>query len=236
MGASNVAKVFAYWRHLDHREVRGLVYMANTSLDQNEPPVYFGGWEALATALGGDPTRNPSNAKRTAMRVLAELRASGAIVSSGEARFNVRAEYAITLDPNETYEPAGKGREISWVKVTRSARVTANDTQEGDSHSHPEKPVADTQQGDSYGPARVTATDTPRSTQEQQEKYKEEKTIGEAPVSPTGDKANDWNTADLEGYSDDQDHGWNVQDERNRQGALLLQRQAQYEQNRRTTA
>ncbi|MFJ5860846.1 hypothetical protein ACIQCM_05460 [Pseudarthrobacter sp. NPDC092439] len=235
MGASNVAKVFAYWCHLDHREARGLAFMANTSMDQHEPPVYFGGWEALAAALGGDPTRNPSNAKRTAMRVLSGLRTAGAIVSSGEARFNVRAEYAITLDPNETYEPTGKGREISWVKVPRPTRVTATDTQQGDSYGHPDKPVADTQQGDSYGPARVTATDTPRSTQEQQEKYKEEKSIGEVPVSPTGDTTTD-STAALESYLDDQDHGWNVQDERNRQSALLLQRQAEYEQSQRKTA
>ena len=55
MGAQNVARVFVHWPHLGHREARLLLYMANVSLDADRPPVYFGGWEAAARALGLDP-------------------------------------------------------------------------------------------------------------------------------------------------------------------------------------
>ncbi|WP_146009041.1 hypothetical protein [Zhihengliuella halotolerans] len=192
MGATNVAKVFTYWTHLEHREVRGLTYMANVAMDQHEPPVYFGGWEALATALGQDPRTSPTNAKRAAMRVVAALRNAGALVSSGAARTNVRAEYALTLDRDTTFEPHGVATSVNgrtttaWKRVPRTAgRVTASDTQQGDSQRHPAKTVDVTQQGDSWSPNRVTASDTPRRTEEQLQEYGEEKTIVEVPTSPT---------------------------------------------------
>ncbi len=108
---------FAFWAHLDHREMRALAFMANTALDADTPPVYFGGWEALAAALGCDVEAKPENARRTAVRALSALAQAGPIISSGQARTGVRAEYALALDPSVTYEPIGQGRNVKWKKV-----------------------------------------------------------------------------------------------------------------------
>lgn len=127
MGIRNVNKIFTYWLHLGHREVRLLTYMAAISLDQDEPPVYFGGWEAGAAALGLDPQAKRASAKESFRQVSASLAAAGAIVSSGHARTGSRAEYAVTLDPNVTFSPTvhqtNSGRPvIHWQDVARECR------------------------------------------------------------------------------------------------------------------
>jgi hypothetical protein len=120
VGASNVSKVFAYWAHLNHRDQLALVFMANTALDADDPPRYFGGWEALARALGFDVS-DERNAAEQVRRVLAALAKAGAVVSSSRARMNIRAEYALALEPAFTFRPSGTGREVTWEKVVRSS-------------------------------------------------------------------------------------------------------------------
>lgn len=182
MGSSNVIKVFRHWTHLDHRDIRGLAYMANVTIDQHTPPVYFGGWEALAAALGldvDDTEKGQANAKRSTLRVLSALAKAGGIVSSGQARAGVRAEYALALDPDKTYRPVGKGREVTWEAVPRS-------TSQGDSYSHPKGDSDGHPQGDSQWYSRVTASDTPRNNpQEQLEEQQEEKRKSAHPL-PVG--------------------------------------------------
>jgi hypothetical protein len=176
VGATNVAKVFANWRHLSHREARALLFMANMALDADKPPVYFGGWSALAEALG---LSDAASAKRMTMQVFAALRAAGATVSSGQARMNVRAEYALALEPEFTYEPQGSGRGVGWVQVPRQAdRVNQKDTQEGESKRHPPVHEKDTHQGVPKVQNRVNQKDTPMSTEEPQGGVLEEKRGG----------------------------------------------------------
>lgn len=176
MGAQNVSKVFTHWRHLSHREARALIFMANMALDADKPPRYFGGWAALAEALG---LSDAPSAKRMTMQVFAALRAAGATVSSGQARMNVRAEYALALDPEFTYEPQGSGRDIGWVQVPRqNDRVSEKDTQEGEPKRHPPVHEKDTHQGVPKVHNRVNQKDTPRSTQEPQGGVLEEKRGG----------------------------------------------------------
>lgn len=138
MGHHNVKKVFAFWVHLEHRETRALTYMANESRDGDTPPIYFGGWEALAHALGANVQGNPESARKTAMRALGMLGKAGAIVSSGQARSGVRANYAIALDPAYTFLPTGKGRDVKWKQIPREGgtatgtlRGTASDPLSG---------------------------------------------------------------------------------------------------------
>lgn len=111
MGARNVSAAFSTWRpHLTNRDMLALVYMANTARDADTPPVYYGGWENLAHALGQDAD-DPG--KRTALRALATLAKAGAITSSGNAHKGVRAEYALNLGTT-TWQPTGKGRDVTW--------------------------------------------------------------------------------------------------------------------------
>ncbi|WP_248760236.1 hypothetical protein [Pseudarthrobacter sp. SSS035] len=122
MGATNVAKVFANWRHLSHREARALLFMANMALDADKPPVYFGGWQAVASALGLDCEGRRKSAEEVYRKTLASLGTAGAVVSSGQAKLGVRAEYALALDPAMTFEPAGTGRNIKWIPLPRTGR------------------------------------------------------------------------------------------------------------------
>jgi hypothetical protein len=122
MGATNVAKVFANWRHLKHREARALLFMANMALDADKPPVYFGGWEAVASALGLDCEGKRSSSKEVYRQTLAALVTAGAVVSSGQAKLGIRAEYALALDPAMTFQPAGLGRSIKWNAEPRQER------------------------------------------------------------------------------------------------------------------
>lgn len=134
MGAQNVAKVFANWRHLSHRDAHALTFMALISLDADNPPVYFGGWEALASALGYDCEGKRDNAKEQFRRTISALVSSGAVVSSGQARLRVRAEYALALDKGITFAPADNGREgsgrgVVWVSVARDEVSTERGTE-----------------------------------------------------------------------------------------------------------
>lgn len=122
MGASNVTKVFTNWRHLSHREARALAFMANMALDADKPPVYFGGWQAVASALGLDCEGKRKSAEEVYRKTLASLGTAGAVVSSGQAKLGVRAEYALALDPAMTFEPAGTGRNIKWIPLPRTER------------------------------------------------------------------------------------------------------------------
>jgi len=186
MGAGNVTQVFESWGHLEHREFRLLVHMANTGLDSAAPPVYFRGWESAAKALGYDALGNRDSARRNTMKALKLLRESGAIVSSDHARQGSRAVYALTLWPDTTAVPTiapdNSGRPVvNWQLAARpdprpSSRVTARDTLR--------VTVTDTHQSDRQGPTRVTATDTPRSTEEPLKEYSEDESVQTQPLSP----------------------------------------------------
>lgn len=145
MGAQNVAKVFAHWRHLGHKEARALAFMANTALDADKPPVYFGGWVAVAEALGLDPHGKRSSASEVFRKTLAALVKAGAVVSSGQARLGVRAEYALALDPAETFEAAdsgksGNGRGVTWKVVPRGASRESRESRTSPNNSLPHMP------------------------------------------------------------------------------------------------
>lgn len=123
MGATNTVKVFVNWPNsgLTQREMLALVYMANISLDKDFPPVFFGNLQDLATAIGlNRGNASPESVRASVMKVLSGLRKAGAIVSSGQARTGVRANYALALDLETTFEPFGKGRDIHWKPVKRS--------------------------------------------------------------------------------------------------------------------
>lgn len=169
MGGSNVAAVFAMWSPIlgdKHRDMRALVFMANTALDGDKPPRYFGGWEALAGALGFDVETNPVSAERNTKKALSALTKAGAIVSSGAARAGVRAEYALQLLPGVRYRPSGSGRSVRWVPV--------DNRNEGDRQGYPgvtttgtqRVTVRGTQQGDRQGEGSGTVRGTPRRSQE----------------------------------------------------------------------
>ncbi|GAA4047666.1 hypothetical protein GCM10023063_38790 [Arthrobacter methylotrophus] len=223
MGAQNVTKVFTHWRHLSHREVRALVFMANVSLDADKPPVYFGGWEAVASALGLDCEGKRDNAQEQYRRTIAGLVASGAVVSSGQAKLRVRAEYALALDPQSTYKSAGTGRDIGWTPIPRVPLPTKKVP-----HVHPPKgaPLPTKKVPHVHPPKggeRGTLTVPPMSTEEPLGGVLEEKRGGvqiTSAFSLTNARASE--RTDLVGNS-------SIEDERSRQLRLMDQRVAEYE-------
>lgn len=152
MGAGNVAMVFAHWskRGLTHRELVTLLYMANTALDADMPPIYFAGWGPLADAVGldGDALKSRTDpdadeqAKRHAKsveeqvrRIMQRLIKHGAVVSSGDARRGTANDYALALGPHVTFKPAGRKvsengrRRMTWEQVQRSISPTEKEGQ-----------------------------------------------------------------------------------------------------------
>lgn len=122
MGARLALTLYAEWAlYLTPREMTAAVRMALTALDDGAPPLYFGGWEELATALGYcTPGADPESVRRQTQRVVTKLGRKGVITSSGQARPRVRAEYAMNLDPLHRFEPVGQGRAVSWRSVSRA--------------------------------------------------------------------------------------------------------------------
>ncbi|RKO27651.1 hypothetical protein D7Z96_01640 [Pseudarthrobacter phenanthrenivorans] len=219
MGASNVTKVFTHWRHLSHREARALAFMANMALDADDPPVYFAGWSAVADALG---LSDAASAKRMAMQTLAALRDAGAVVSSGQARMNVRAEYALALEHAFTFEPRGSGRGVTWVKIPRDVgRMHEKDTHQGVPKGHPQVHEKDTHQGVPKVQNRVSQKDTPRSTEEPQGGIPEEKQGGIPLISASS--LTDAHASELQ----ELEKRPSLEDERSRQLQALEERMAQ---------
>lgn len=93
--------------------------MASLSMDNANPPVFFGDRGDLAWAIGA-PIRNEEAAQKAVQEVMKELRRDGAIVWSRQARAGVKASYALALDFEYTWQPIGAGRNIEWQKVARA--------------------------------------------------------------------------------------------------------------------
>lgn len=105
MGAGNVGLVYARWGHLPHAPFRVLAYMALRTLDDGDPPRFWGGRESLAVALGRlvpKPEDEQSRRERKAAfeavkEVTATLRRLGAIEIIEPARPTRNAVYALNL-------------------------------------------------------------------------------------------------------------------------------------------
>lgn len=189
MGATNVVRVFTHWPELKHRDKVGLLFMANMAKDADEPPVYWGGWEAIARALGLDlgdreDAKAQANASEQVRRVMASLAKAGVVVSSARARTHVRAEYALALDPRFTFKPSGVGRDVSWERIDRGANSTEKVGQVP-TDKVPQLPPKRCPTSHQKGGNSPTDKVPPRNTEEPLEEYGEEKTIGELVNSPT---------------------------------------------------
>ncbi|GAA1786221.1 hypothetical protein GCM10009735_16820 [Actinomadura chokoriensis] len=107
MGAGNAKAAMHMWRNLSHASMRAFVHMALVSLDDDLPPVYFAGREALAMALGrtippedDDPAviRERRAAFRVVDRALKDLTDAGAIeLVRASAPGGRNARYALNL-------------------------------------------------------------------------------------------------------------------------------------------
>lgn len=101
MGYQNVARAYTFWaRHLTHAPFRVFVYMCLATLDDADPPRYYGGQEALCEALGR--TRDMSHADVQAVSAaMRELRRKGAIETVVTGVRGRRAEYLLNLNGPE---------------------------------------------------------------------------------------------------------------------------------------
>lgn len=236
VGASNAVKVFA-WPDLTHRQKVALLFMAVISLDADMPPRYWGGWEMLARAIGidvgdGSDPRVMANAAEQVRRVIASLVTAGAVVSSSQARTNVRAEYALALDPEFTYRPVGSGRQITWVRVPRTLCTTQKVGQES-TEKVGQLPPKRCPSPHRKGGTSPTKKVPPRRTQEQLEEKGQEKSVEILPTLPK----ESMEITDSDDFpAPDPLKVLTAQEEQNRQSALLLQRQAEYERNLKESA
>jgi hypothetical protein len=105
MGAGNVGLVYARWGHLPHVPFRVLAYMALRTLDDDDPPLFWGGRDSLAAALGRIVPKPEDDAakreRRAAFQAVKEavttLRKYGAAELVEDARPGRNAVYALNL-------------------------------------------------------------------------------------------------------------------------------------------
>jgi hypothetical protein len=94
VGARLVAATYAHYPHLPDRAFRLLVYMALVCKDDTPTPVYYGGREALATALGA---AEDAAGYQVVRRCLSALVAYGAISRELAGYRGKRAEYRLNV-------------------------------------------------------------------------------------------------------------------------------------------
>ncbi len=105
MGAGNVGLAYARWGHLPRAPFRVLAYMALRSLDDDDPPMFWGGRESLAVALGrlvpkaeDDESKRQRKAAFEAVKEMTTaLKKAGAIEQVEAARPKRNAVYALNL-------------------------------------------------------------------------------------------------------------------------------------------
>ena len=95
MGARLALTLYAEWsQHLTPGDMNAAVRMALTARDDGAPPLYYGGWEALAAALGQDGREGPADQPAhsvPATAAPAPATAGGVSASSGEAAVDMAA-------------------------------------------------------------------------------------------------------------------------------------------------
>ncbi len=167
MGARLALTLYAEWsRYLTPGEMNAAVRMALTARDDGAPPLYYGGWEDVATALGyWTPGAEHESVRRQTQRVVTKLGRKGVITSSGQARPRVRAEYALNVDPLHRFEPAGKGKAVTWTRVPRADPRPLESRPSPANGGLPESGMGDSQSpalGDSQSPPKETLQETPQ--------------------------------------------------------------------------
>lgn len=120
MGAGNVKAVFATWQHVvPDPAFRVLVYMALVAQDNDKPPLYWGGREALAMCLGRS-TPHSSADWRAVSRAIRQLVDDGAIELDRGPSPVSNARYRVVLLRSTGDAP----RHLNSGRVTTPEQVT----------------------------------------------------------------------------------------------------------------
>ncbi|AVT37401.1 hypothetical protein [Plantactinospora sp. BB1] len=127
MGASNVKLVYTLWRDLPDGPFRVLAYMALVSLDEDDPPKFWAGREALALATGRvvadrwtedpDELAERRRAFKAVDRNLKALREFGAIWQIAAPHTGRQAVYGLHLKSTPlTGVQSGKSTPVNGVQ------------------------------------------------------------------------------------------------------------------------
>lgn len=138
MGAGNVKLAYAHWADLPDKAFRVLVYMALVSRDQDDPPTFYAGREALALALGrivreaSDETAAERNAAFKAVReVTRVLVRRGTVRVLKPAAPGRNTVYALNLD-----RITGHGQRAPSMASTGHGSRTPSDAERGTVAGH----------------------------------------------------------------------------------------------------
>ena len=123
MGYTLVGKVLAQWADLPGNAFKVLIQMANTGLDADLVPVYWGGWERLAvTGMGrrdwppddddSDQAQQIRRAGFEAVRqAIQDLKTAGAIKVAKRGKAGAQARYGLYLDAPNLWTTQSSRRE-----------------------------------------------------------------------------------------------------------------------------
>lgn len=131
MGAQLVSRVYVSWGHLADRPFRLLAHMALVVKDATEEPTYWGGRDAMAQALGLDPTPAAHQSVKRAMRAIVAAGAAKVVLYGHAGK---RTEYLLTLDPQAVdARPKGVTQRPAEGVTKRPARGSLSDPAGGHS-------------------------------------------------------------------------------------------------------
>lgn len=99
------------WAHLPHAPFRLLAYMAVTAKDSDDPPMFFGGQEACAMAIGMSPDADAKTRQATFRQVRRHL------------------ESLVSAKVIERIRPASPGRNAEYALRLGAERRSVNDRQ-----------------------------------------------------------------------------------------------------------
>lgn len=150
MGARLVAEVYERWSHLPHHAFRVLAYMALTALDGADEPLYYGGRERLAGALGVPMTDVDPHAAALAHRrafkaldrAMRSLYVAGCVAQVGRPAPGRNSTYRLDLKAERTpldgeceapTDPVGRGAS----EATSSGSVDGTHPAGGDNAPRP---------------------------------------------------------------------------------------------------
>src|SRR5882757_10738811 len=189
MGASLVKAAYEQYPHLPDHAMRALVYMAVTAKDNDEAPTYWGGRDALASAIGhavvdlGDgSTESDGDARdaayRAVGRAIESLTVAKAISRAGRAAPGRNAAYQLHVSIER--ETPGDTRSAETQDVPRPP---SNGRRAVPSMEHR------TFRGSNTGRLTVRTQDAPRPPEEEVGLKQEEDQKNLRPYASHGDTA-----------------------------------------------
>lgn len=170
MGAGHATRVYVEWSGLPDRAFRLLVHMALTTKDAHSEPTYWGGREALATALG--LPANEASSHQSVKRAVRALVEAGAVTRVMSGYAGKRSEYRIHFPNRGSESDPLRGSEKAPQRGSESDPPGGQKVTQRGSVSDPPRTTRTTEE---YEEEEISPTKSPSRRAKRDERDKSER-------------------------------------------------------------